>query len=257
MGYRKPRTFHAQAVVLRHLEFSEADRILTLFTRERGKIKAIAKGVRKIRSRKAGHLEPFTLVSLYLAQGRDLAIITQAETVNAFINLRDDLTHMSYAAYIVELLDRFTYEEGEDRALYNLLVDTLKRLEISPNSKTVIHYYEVRLLDLLGFRPNLQTCSNCGEPIQAENQYFTAKGGGIYCPRCGKNRPNAWPVTMAALKYFRYFQRSKYSQVKDFAIPDEAEKELNALIERYLTYLLERGLNTPQFMRDVNRHKGD
>lgn len=257
MPHRKPRTFHAQAVVLRHLEFSEADRILTLFTRERGKIKAIAKGVRKIRSRKAGHLEPFTLVNLFLAQGRDLAIITQAETVNPFINLRDDLTRMSYAAYVVELLDRFTYEEGENRALFNLLVDTLKRLETSPNSKTVIHYYEVRLLDLLGFRPNLQTCSNCGGLIQAENQYFTAQGGGIYCPRCGKNRPDVWPVTMAALKYFRHFQRSKYSQVKDLAIPDEAEKELNTLIERYLTYLLERELNTPQFMRDVNRHKGD
>ncbi len=251
MPFREPRTFHANAVVLHHLDYGETDRILTLFTLEYGKIKAIAKGVRRINSRKAGHLEPFTQVQLFLARGRDLAIITQAETINPFLKIKDNLQLTGYAAYMVELLERFTFEEGENHALYNLLIESLTRLEENPNSHTVVHYYEVRLMDLLGFRPDLNSCTVCGKTVQPADQFFSVHGGGVICPHCGKNNPEAWPVSMEALKYFRHFQRSKYSQVKVLNIPDAAEKELRSLVERYLTYLLERNLKTPQFIRDV------
>jgi DNA repair protein RecO (recombination protein O) len=253
MSPRESHTFRAQAVVLRHFEFGEADRILTLFTLEHGKIKAIAKGVRKIASRKAGHLEPFTQVNLFFAKGRDLAIITQAETINAFLKIKEDLTLTGYAAYVVELLERFTYEEGANRELYNLLVDTLTRLQDNPFPRNVVHYYEIRLLDLLGFRPNLQTCSQCGKDIKPENQYFTVQGCGVYCPACGRSQADAWPISMTALKYFRHFQRSKYSHVKALEIPGDAEVELSALFEKYMTYLLERSLKVPQFIRDISR----
>lgn len=253
MSPRNTHTFHAQAVVLRHMEYGEADRILTLYTLEKGKIKAIAKGVRKLHSRKAGHLEPFTRVNLFFAQGRDLSIITQAETISPFYKLRENLTLTSYSAYVVELLERFSYEEGPNRDLYNLLVDTLTRLETNPLSRTVIHYYEVRLLDLLGFRPDLQTCSKCGNAIKPEDQFFTALGGGIYCPGCGKNQSDAWSVSMTTLKYMRHFQRSKYSKIKDIEIPEKSELEFTALIEKYMTYILERALKTPKFIRDISK----
>src|SRR6266540_1158375 len=99
------RSFRADSVVLRHSNWGEADRLLVLYTREQGKLRAIAKGARKVTSRKAGHLEPFTHVTLQLAKGRDLLIVTQAETVNAFLPLHDDLIKTGYAAYIVELLE--------------------------------------------------------------------------------------------------------------------------------------------------------
>jgi hypothetical protein len=87
----RERSFRVEAVVLRHSNWGEADRLVGLFTREMGKIRAIAKGVRKLRSRKAGHLEPFTRTSLLLARGRDMFIITQAETIKAYMPLREDL----------------------------------------------------------------------------------------------------------------------------------------------------------------------
>ncbi len=251
MASSEPRTFHATAVVLRHMDYGETDRILTLFTLEQGKIKAIAKGVRRINSRKAGHLEPFSQVHLFLSKGRDLAIITQVETIKSWQRIRDNLQLMGFAAYLVELLDRFTQEEGANRDLYNLLVESLQRLEENPNSKVVVHYYEVRLLELLGFRPDLKNCTSCGKLIQAEDQYFSALAGGVICPQCGRNNPETWQVSMTALKYFRHFQRSKYSQIKNLSIPEGVEVELRGLIERYLTYLLERGLKTPQFIREI------
>ncbi len=93
-----PRAEHSlkvEAVVLRHSDYGEADRLLTLFTREQGKLRAIAKGVRKMQSRKAGHLEPFAQVTLMLAQGHDLWIVTQAEAIESLQPLREDLTRLS------------------------------------------------------------------------------------------------------------------------------------------------------------------
>src|SRR5512143_152807 len=123
-------SFRAESIVLRHSDWGEADRLLVLYTREQGKVRAIAKGARKLTSRKAGHIEPFTHVTLQLAKGRDLLIVTQAETINAFLQVRDDLVKTGYAAYILELLDRFTYEEeGSNPSLFRLLLETLERIE--------------------------------------------------------------------------------------------------------------------------------
>src|SRR5512145_916664 len=121
----QPRSQRVEAVVLRHSNWGEADRMLTLFTRELGKLRVVAKGARRVRSRKAGHLEPFTRVALMLARGRDLWIVTQAETVDAYLPLRENLEQIANASYVIELLDRFTYEEGANRPLYQLLVETL------------------------------------------------------------------------------------------------------------------------------------
>ena len=125
---KQPRSFRVTAIVLRQKEVGEADRILSLYTHEKGKLSAIAKGVRKIRSRKAGHLEPFTLVSLQLAAGRDLYIISQAEAQEMFTPLRTNLSLMGYASYIVELVDRFTYDGEENPAIFRLLKDSFTRL---------------------------------------------------------------------------------------------------------------------------------
>ena len=166
------RTLRTEVVVLRHSDWGEADRLLVLFSREAGKLRAVAKGVRKLHSRKAGHLEPFTRVKLMLARGRDFWIVTQAETVDAYLPIREDLVRTAYAAYVIELLDRFTYEEGENRALYQLLVDTLQRIALLPDPFPAVRYYEIRLLDLLGFRPELINCVRCETEIRAGRPVF-------------------------------------------------------------------------------------
>jgi DNA repair protein RecO (recombination protein O) len=251
MSAKDIRSYRAQAIVLSHIEYGEADRILKLFTLEKGKISAIAKGVRKIRSRKAGHLEPFTRVNLFLAKGRNLDIITQAETVDPYNGIRADLERVAFAAYVVELLDRFTYEEGQNLALFRLLSNTLSRLEKMENPETGVHHFEVRFLDLIGFRPQLFECVDCGKEIREEDQYFSPLVGGILCPKCGRARGEAWPVDKDVLRYFRHLQRSKWTQVENVIIPEKIERRLADLITRYFTYLLECQLNSPTFLREV------
>lgn len=247
----RERSFRVEAIVLRHSDWGEADRLLGLFTRELGKVRAIAKGVRKLRSRKAGHLEPFTRVSLLLARGRDMLIVTQAETIDAYTSLREDLLLVGYASYVIELLDRFTYEEGENRPLYKLLLDTLERLAARPNPSLAVRYYEIRLLDLLGFRPQLFTCVRCEKEIIAEDQYFSAEIGGVLCPRCGREMPGVRHISLGALKYLRHLQRSSFSEVARLNIPPHLNREMEIIIQHYLTYLLERNLNTPAFLRRI------
>lgn len=251
----RERSFRVEAVVLRHSDWGEADRLLWLFTREMGKVRAVAKGVRKLRSRKAGHLEPFTHTGLLLARGREILLVTQAESLDSFVALRENLTLLGYASYVIEVLDRFTYEEGENLALYRLLVDTLTRLASGRPAELAVRYYEVRLLDLLGFRPQLFQCARCGKEIKAEDQYFSAELGGVICPACGKGMPGAVPVSLQALKFLRHFQRSSYAEATR-AHPDVAVyREMEVLMQHYLTYLLERGLNTPAFLRRVRREE--
>ena len=245
----RERSFRVEAIVLRHINWGEADRILTLFSLEMGKLRALAKGVRKPRSRKAGHLEPFTRASLQLARARDLPIITQAETLDAHMPLREELLMPTYAALVVELLDRFTYEEGENRGLYRLMANTLSRLSAGHNPDLVIHFYELRLLDLVGFRPHLFHCANCGREIQAQDQFFSPEHGGVLCPDCGRGILGVRPVSMNALKYMRHFQRSSYAEAFKAVIPAPIYREIENLMQDYITYYLERNLNTPSFLR--------
>jgi DNA repair protein RecO (recombination protein O) len=252
MPETKFRSFRVEAVVLRHSDYGEADRLLTLYTRQLGKTRAIAKGARKIASRKAGHIEPFTHVRLQLAKGRDMLILTQADTVDAYQPLREDLVLTSQAAYILELLDRFTYEdELENSVIFRLLTDTLARLASKADPWLVTRYYEMRLLDQLGFRPQLVECANCRREIQAEDQFFSFSAGGVICPRCGQGLRNLKNISIEALKYLRHFQRSSYADASRARPAEDVQKETETLMQGYFTYLLERELNTPGFLKKI------
>jgi DNA repair protein RecO (recombination protein O) len=252
MSDPKFRSFRVDAVVLRHNDYGEADRMLTLYTRQLGKARALAKGARKIASRKAGHIEPFTHVRLQLAKGKDMLLITQADTVDAYLALRDDLILTSQAAYVLELLDRFSYEDStENSSTFRLLTDTLTRLAAKADPWLAIRYYEIRLLDHVGFRPQLFECANCGREIQPEDQYFSFSVGGVICPSCGRGLPNLQKISMETLKYLRHFQRSSYAEASRARPSFEVQQESESLMQGYFTYLLERELNTPGFLKKI------
>lgn len=245
------RTFHLDAIVLKHFDFGEADRILVVFSRQNGKIKAIAKGVRKIRSRKAGHLEPFTQARVFLSQGRDLPIITQAETTDSFNEVRSDLLKIGYASYIVELVDRFLVDNDSNPALYQLVLGCLRRIERDTNVKSAVLFFELHLLDMQGFKPELFLCIKCRQPIKPENQYFSAELGGVLCPQCGNTISLAQPISMDVLKYLRHFQRISFEETERIIIPKSLGDEAERIIRHYMTFLLERRLNSPDFIKVV------
>lgn len=250
---RTERSIRVEAVILRHSDWGEADRLLTLYSREQGKLRAIAKGVRKISSRKAGHLEPFTRSTIQLAKGHDLWIVTQTEALDLYSPIKEDLQLLAQAAYAIELLDRFTYEEGQNWQLYKLLVETLERLSGGENAFITLRYYEMRLLDLLGFRPLLFECASCGKEITAQDQYFSADMGGVLCPKCEFKGQSRREISMDSLRFLRHIQRSSFKEALRANPAPGVRQEMEALMNYYLTYLLERGLNSPEFLKQIQK----
>lgn len=245
------RVYRTEAVVLRRQELGEADRLMTILTPLRGKQRVVAKGVRRARSRKAGHLELFSRVQLLIARGRDLDIVTQAEAADVFARLQSDLVRLAYAAYVVELLDCFAVADEENRPLYRLLVETLQRLDRGLDAALVTLFFEIRLLDLAGFQPQLFECRGCGAETRPVAQYFSAREGGVLCPACGPQKRDARALSLGGLKVLRHFQRSPFEAVAALRLGPAVQRELEALMEGYLSFVLERRLHTPDFIQRV------
>ena len=254
----RERVYRTEAVVLHRQDLGEADRLLTVYSLDYGKLRLVAKGARRPRSRKAGHLEPFTRVRLLLARGRELDIITQAEAIETYPGVQDDLIHLGQAAYVVEMLDRFTVEREVNRTLYYLLIQTLERLVDCGKPAAAIRYYELHLLDQVGYRPELFRCLGCGAEIRPQDQFFSPAEGGVLCPACGSRRKNARRISLTALKVMRHYQRNTFAVATSVRIRAQIFSEIEQMMEEYLSYHLERKLNTPAFLRRVRRmlHEG-
>jgi DNA repair protein RecO (recombination protein O) len=247
----RERLYQAEAIILRRRDLGEADRLLTIFSREHGKLRQIAKGVRRPQSRKTGHLELFTKVRLLVARGRDLDIITQAEAIESYPCVRSNLDLVGYAGYLIELLDLFTVDAEQNPKLYKLISESLDRLDQGEEPKSVIRHFELRLLDAVGFRPELFRCVSCGAEIRPEAQYFSIEKGGVLCPACGAQEHSPTPISLSALKVLRHFQRSTYPVASRAKVRSNVHVEIDQLMEGFLSSLLERRLKVPQFIRRV------
>ncbi len=251
----RQRLYRTEAVILRRQPFGEADRLLTLYTPGMGKIRALAKGVRKPTSRKAGHVELFTHSTLLIAKGKSLDLITQADTVNAFLPLRVDLERASHAYYLAELVDRFTEEGDENRRLFDLLLSALFWLGEAEDIGLVLRYFDLRLLDYVGYRPELFRCVLCAQPLKQGAALFAPAEGGVLCPSCGQGERNCQEVSLQALATLRYLQNNDYGLCRRLIIDRRSHLELEGLLRSYISHLLERGLHSVGFMDVLRRQE--
>jgi DNA repair protein RecO (recombination protein O) len=247
----RERSYRTEAIILRRLDLGEADRLLTVYSLEHGKLRLVAKGARRPSSRKAGHLDLANRVEMMVARGRELDIVTQAQVVASYPRLREDLERFAEAAYTLELLDRSTVDREVNKSLYHLLADTLTRLDAGLNPASVMRHFELRLVELVGYRPELFRCVGCGREIRPEDQFFSPGEGGVLCPHCGGQRKGSSPISLDVLKVLRHFQRSAYESVQDLRIRGRVYSEMEQLMENYLSYVLEHKLNSPEFVRHV------
>jgi len=244
-----------EAVVISHRDFGEADRLVKIYSRQEGKMTAIAKGVRRIRSRKAAHLEPFTHASLVLAVGRTFWVVTQADTLGDFPHIRADLKRTARAAYVLELADLLSTEYQADDAFFRLLLETLRRIDGNGDIFNPVCYYELHALDLAGFKPELFHCVSCKKEIQPEDQFFSLRQGGALCPSCGAAAEGGvLTISMEALRYLRHFQRSAYKKMGEVNIPESVRNEMRRLLDRYVSAVAERRLNAPGFYDQITRY---
>jgi DNA repair protein RecO (recombination protein O) len=248
----RERVYRTEGLILRRSDFGEADRLVVLAT-PAGKRRVVAKGVRKTTSKLAGHVELFTRASLLLAVGRNLDIITQSAIIESHPALRRDLARLSCAYYAAELYDRFTEEEDENRALYELVVDCFAALDTSANPDLVLRAYELRLLHLTGYRPHLQRCAVCQEQLTEEADRFSPTLGGVLCPRDRGADRTAFAMSGPAFRLLRYLQSQPLAAIEALRLSPEVRGETERLLRAYLRQLLERDLKSVAFLEDAMR----
>ncbi|HZQ27576.1 MAG TPA: DNA repair protein RecO [Acidimicrobiales bacterium] len=178
--------YRDQGVVLRTIKLGEADRIVSFVTQGHGKVRAVAKGVRKTKSRFGGRLEPITHVSLLLYEGRELDIVTQAETLDHFRTIREDLDRVSRATSLLEAVDQVAQEREPNVRLYQMLVGALRALAAN-NAPVLVGAFFWKLLSLEGAHPLLDQCASCGRPDGLEA--FDLLEGGALCRDCRRGLP--------------------------------------------------------------------
>lgn len=170
--------YRATGVVLRTIKLGEADRIIVLCTKERGKVRAVAKGVRKTKSKFGGRLEPISHVALQCYEGRELDLVTQAETVDSFRGVREDLDRMRRAISMLEAVDNISQEGESSPRLYQMLVGAIKSLEES-NSPLIVAAFYWKLLAYEGLSPMIDACVSCGAKDDLIS--FDMTEGGVLC----------------------------------------------------------------------------
>lgn len=245
------RLYRTTGIVLRRRDFDEADRLLTVLSRDRGKLSLLAKGARKITSRKAPHVDLFRQVDLLVHQGRNFGIISQAESVHCFNAVCEDLTRLAAAHYLAELTDAFVAEGDEAEGVYHLLLATLRWLDEGGDPRVAQRYFEMHLLDLAGYRPQLYRCLGCDRWLEETVNRFEAAAGGMFCPECGAPSGNGRQVSVGAQKVLRFLQRSEPEQCRRLALAAPLHDELESLLTAYLRHTLDRAPKSTRFIQTV------
>ncbi len=253
MPSRAEHVYKTEGIVLRHADMGEADRLITLFTPFRGKVRAVAKGARKPTSKLAGHLEQFTHTSVLIARGRNLDIITQAQTVHPFVEVRESLRGVLYASYAVELVERSTEWESENRALFDLLRRMLQHISVARHPDAALRGFELEALAALGYRPQLDSCVACGRAITAEDNGFSSTAGGVLCPLCRGREGDQHAIAPATLATLRRLQRGGLAAADRLDMTPTVRLQSEALLAVYISDRLEHSLNSANVLRSLRQ----
>jgi DNA repair protein RecO (recombination protein O) len=250
----RARLYKTEAIVLRSMDLGEADRVLTVLTPRLGKLRIIAKGIRRPRSRLSGGLEPMSDVQLVLAIGRTFDVVTSTALEDPHLGLRNDLHSTAAAWYVVELVDRFCEGAADSHGAFVLLAQALSALDAPADvvaRNLVARWFELHLLDAMGFRPELNRCLECGGAIEPDGNAFSPVAGGVVCPQCRHAALGARPIGADALKVLRHLQRSVLVDVLGLRLPGPIHREVERLLHATVTAVLERELRSRDFFEEV------
>ncbi len=244
-------TYNTNAIVLHRLNFSETDRIVRLYSRERGKIAGIAKGARKPVSRLAGATEVLTYGRFHLAEGRNLDIISQVEVKESFPRIHQDLYRIAYTTYIAELVDKMLEEHEPNPDVFDLMLSALYLTERPNDPEKIAHMFELQFMKELGYEPELEKCLRCRSPLVADELQFSPSLGGTMCGACGPLPEDAVQISHAALEAMQKLLITEAPEVERMEIPPDAMDQIARVMRWYVRYRSERELKSLAFLQTL------
>ena len=273
------RLFRVTAIVIRHRDLGETDQILTLLSRQRGKLRAVAKGVKRPKSKLAAATQLFSHSRFLIAQGRNLDVVSQAEIIESFYGLRDDLAKVAYASYFAELADAVVQERQPAEAIYDLLLAALRQVEgacraglprpaagtrpppyppprrgeasVNDDLERLARVFELSLLSLSGFEPELSACAQCGAEVARSPGGFSPPLGGVVCTGCAPRVAGVRPLSAAALEAARRFSKAAPGLLPRAELSPRDRAQLRAALRSHLEYRLDRKIRSRRFIDDL------
>jgi DNA repair protein RecO (recombination protein O) len=246
--------YSAEAVVLRKVDYGEADRILTLFTRERGKLPAIAKAVRRAKSRMSGQLDVFSHGQMQLAEGRRMDVVTQFQRITRSDGLAADLPRGAAAAVVVEVADKVLEERHPQPELFEVVIGALDHLsDPSVSARLELCDFLMRVLGELGYTPALIDCARCGKPIGESGLGFSPIAGGVICAACNASELPSPSISARSVKVLRVCAAGDRDLFFRLRLDEDDLAALEGALEAQLEHHLDRQLKSIDFARRVRR----
>lgn len=238
-------TYTTEGIILKAKNLGEADRILTIFTRQQGKINAVAKGVRKVTSRKGGNTDVLNHSRFIIAVGKNLDIITEAEAITTFPHIKSRLKYTALAFKVAELVDKFFMESQENFRIFRGLIMTLGKIdskELDLEEKYLVaRQFEVRMLKEVGFDPELINCVSCGNSIALRRAFFSVRYGGITCGMCKKG---GIKISSNGLNVMVNLQNRTWEDVRRTKPKITHLREIENVLDSYFEHILEKELKS-------------
>ena len=248
--------YNVSAIVLRRTEIGETDKILRLFTREAGRVDAIAKGAKRSTSKLTGATELFTYSRMQLATGKNLEIITQCEIRESFPLLRSDLNALTRATYLCELVDRLIAQHEPNPEVFDLLLSALYLLRRArTNPDVIVHSFEMHLMEERGYQPELRRCVKCGGELQAGRMAFSPSLGGTLCGADAALIDDAIPIANETARLLASLSELETEELLALSPSPKASAEAARCLKWYIRYRLDHDLRSAEFL-DLIRAEG-
>ena len=232
--------FRTEAIVLQRINLSESHLIITLFTRDLGKVKCVAKGARKIKSRYGGRFEPFTCLNIIYSgkEHQNLYTLNHCDTIKSLYNLREDYARLTTGCYFTEIITSFTREAEKNEELFHLFFHTLDILEITENFSVLSRVFEMRAVALSGYRPKLDSCLICKNEPVSKYLSFHFQGGGIICGKCLNVSSPGRRITLGTLNYLKKILTINLDSIERLKFPKGLDKEIALITHIYLKTII-------------------
>ncbi|MCM2677844.1 DNA repair protein RecO [Alkalicoccobacillus plakortidis] len=240
-----------EAIVIRTVDYGETNKIITLYTKERGKIGVMARGAKKPRSQLSAVSQPFIYGSFVIYKGSGLGTLNQGDTISSFRKIREDLTLAAYAMYIAEMVDKLTEENQRYLWLFDWLYLSLEKMASGADPEVITRIFEMKMLDVAGISPQLDQCVCCGStetPVA-----FSIRFGGFICRSCLHRDEHAFPCSSQTVRLLRLFYEMNLHRLGNISLKKETKQELKQIIRAYYDEYSGVTLKSRRFLDQLER----
>lgn len=248
--------YTVEAIVIRSMDYGEGHKIITLFTKESGKVGVVARGAKKMRSRLAGLTLLFTYGEFTYYRSGQLGNLSGGDIITSHQAIQDDIYKTAYAAYLLEMIDRMLLDQDGSAYLFEQLLAALEAIETDKDSQIIAHLFEMKMLSFAGYSPSLDACASCSEEASlTARMRFSVQLGGLLCTRCAHKDGHALSLSGRTVKLMQMFQHVDLRQLGQITVSKESKQELRHVMRLFMNTHVSEHWKSRQFIEQMEKYE--